>query len=326
MVIMLLITILKSLYSPKCYREACNDEKGYYLRYLLLLMILINIPFYVINYYDYKTIKDNAPGIILRFPVMSLINGEMHIDRELPYFVSNYTAQPLIGFTKDIINPEARQNGQMLDTKPPSERDYGSTYQFDRLPIVTITPHNLFINYIPDLYGALVGNYFDTSPICSYTLKTNTNNDYSYQTWNSVYQNIIIQWMINHHYFNFAKYENTRIDPIKINNFVNLATSYIPICLYTVLVMIGFIIRLLQIMLFSTISMLIASSYQIEKSFQQYFRITMLATTPSILLSMNTHLMPYFEKHDIALLLISMLITIAYIIFGIWSNRNNIGK
>lgn len=118
--------------------------------------------------------------------------------------------------------------------------------------------------------------------------------------------------------FNLSNVKDVKIDALKVKQFMARMTQWIIYIFFPVLVIITFIYRILQALLFGAVGMLIAKILQVNIFFQQSMRLAVVAMTPAIMLSTLLFIFGISFAYEY---FIYFVISLSYLIFGISANK-----
>ncbi|VVC75887.1 hypothetical protein AQUSIP_11880 [Aquicella siphonis] len=108
-------------------------------------------------------------------------------------------------------------------------------------------------------------------------------------------------------------------DPVKINDFIQKFISYLWIPIFIFMVVLAYLYRILQALLYSILGKLFALIFSVKLSYWQIVQIMMVAITPAIVLAEIHHGLRVSIAHE---MLLYFLLGIVYLFYGIISNKN----
>lgn len=118
--------------------------------------------------------------------------------------------------------------------------------------------------------------------------------------------------------FNLSNVKDVKIDALRVKQFIARMTQWIIYIFFPVLVIVTFIYRILQALLYGAFGMVAAKVLKVNIIFQQSMRLAVIAMTPAIIISTILFMLGYSFAYEYAMYFV---MSMSYLIFGIQANK-----
>jgi len=103
----------RAFYCKTLYQDVDQNWHGIGLRYLLLVCFICSLPFLYVSHNYAVRLTDNLNAIAVQLPMITIKNGEVSIDKPVPYAIND----PATNKTVAIIDTREKSLSKKLDSK-----------------------------------------------------------------------------------------------------------------------------------------------------------------------------------------------------------------
>jgi hypothetical protein len=104
-----------AFYSNRLYIDVAKRWRGFGARYLLLLILVVTIPLGArLTYYFNHYFNDEIIGPLQQIPTLFIQNGEISMDKQMPYFIKNKAGKVVVTIDTTGVISNINQNPDLM--------------------------------------------------------------------------------------------------------------------------------------------------------------------------------------------------------------------